>query len=301
MVSAPPGSDKVLASVVRQGFFTGDGISAKWEQLGSAVVGNRTSSIQYDPTNPAIFWQSGTYGPGVFRTSDGGSSFTRLGNVQHIQTVGVDFGDPARATLVAGTHESNQLFRTNDGGGTWVDITAPLGPQSESGDIMSILVVDARTYVVGTIQGSKSGIYRTTDGGKTFARVYNGPVVGQVVTAAPGGAAYWLLRDGAGVVRSTDAGATWQLMGGAGRILAQAPQVVRLPDGRLVTVGQRLIVSADEGATWKPFGGALPYAPLGLTYSDAQKAFYIWRWACANDAPNDVTPGSIMRLDASGL
>jgi hypothetical protein len=96
------------------------------------------------------FWESGIYNAGgVYRTTDDGTTLLALGNVTHNDSISVDFTDPMRQTLLAGTHEqSGHLFRSTDGGNTWTDI----GPNLPTGTGFSsqALVIDAQTHLLGT-------------------------------------------------------------------------------------------------------------------------------------------------------
>ena len=111
-----------------------------WSKLGSgagsAQITNRISAIVYDPEHPGTFWESGIYnGGGVYRTTDHGKTFEQLGDVTHCDSVSVDFSDPERKTLLAGTHEqSSKLFRSLDGGKTWQRVLYR-GPNIGASDI----------------------------------------------------------------------------------------------------------------------------------------------------------------------
>ena len=305
-VSARPDGDGVVAGVALHGLFASTGgATTTWQPLGggkgSSVITNRMSSVLYDPANPGVFWESGIYnGGGVYRTGDGGASFTALGDVRHIDMIAVDLTDPARSTMLAGMHESNVVYRSSDGGRTWADVSVALGAPGDVGFAASVHVADQKVHLVGTRNGAKSGVYRTADGGLTWARTWTTPVVGRMIVARDG-AWFWLLESGNGVIKSTDAGATWKRTGGSGRIAPASTSLLQLPDGRLASWGASVVVSADGGVSWKAFGSSLPYAPWGLTYSAAQKAFYVWRFDCFATGDNPVPADAIMRMDAASL
>ena len=96
---------------------------------------------------------------------------SRRGMVTHNDSVSVDFTDPQRQTLLAGTHEqSGHLFLSTNGGAMWTDI----GPKLPAGTGFSsqALVIDAKTYLLGAYTYSNSGrglgVFRTIDGGQTL-------------------------------------------------------------------------------------------------------------------------------------
>jgi photosystem II stability/assembly factor-like uncharacterized protein len=296
ILSAVPGSDRIMAGVALKGLWANNSGST-WTHLGegagSDTISNRPSWIVYDPTNSAMFWESGIYGNGggVYRTTDGGNTFLRLGSVFHDDFVSVDFSDPARKLLLAGGHEMSQtVWRSLDGGQNWTNIgtTLPANTQHSTNP----LTVNAQTYVVnssgGGAQGSTVGVYRTTNGGTSWQQVSTqGPSGPPLVTAT--GTIYWPLYFGS-LLKSTDSGVTWTQVGSN----LQAVPPIQLPDGTLVAVGQtNLMRSADGGATWAAIGAALPYAPASLIYSPSRQAFFISHWNCGPV----VLPDAVMKLD----
>ncbi len=285
LLSARPCTDEVIAGVALAGLFmTNDG-GATWNPLGtgagSAVITNRPSSIVYDPEHPEVFWESGIYnGGGVYRTDDGGSTFVQLGDFGHNDLVSVDFSDPERKTLLAGSHEQTQrLMHSNDGGQTWTDI----GPNlpAVSNFISAPLVIDASTFLVGACgyADATCGVFRSTDAGLTWENTAPDlPVVARPLWTADD-AIYWSTIYDSGIARSDDRGQSWTKI--AEGIVSGHP--VALADGRIMDVTvDHVVVSADAGVTWTPVGEPLPFKPAGVTFSAATKTMYVWQWDCGN-------------------
>ncbi|MEO5511130.1 MAG: hypothetical protein ABIS27_10930, partial [Longimicrobiales bacterium] len=162
------------------------------------------------------------------------------------------------------------------GGAAAVAVDPPhfeyMGPPS-AGRIASIAGIsnDTLTYYAGAASG---GVWKTTDGGRTFAPVFDGQAVQAIgaIAVAPsdprtvwaGTGEAWVIRDadvtGDGIYRSTDAGATWQNMGlretgRIGRIIVHPtnPQIVFVCAlGRTTAPQQERGVyrTMDGGATW---------------------------------------------------
>jgi photosystem II stability/assembly factor-like uncharacterized protein len=301
LVSADPARDVVIAGIALQGLWESADDSADWSRLGqgaeSAEITNRPSSIVYDPENPDTFWESGIYnGGGVYRTDDAGQTFRQLGDAAHIDLVSVDLTDPARSTLLAGVHEQPVLLRSADGGETWSDVSS--GLPDGIGFARSSLVIDSQTYLLGTGEGPASGIFRTTDGGATWERVHDGGVAGAPLVSTDG-TIYFVRDGGLGVLASSDQGVTWKVL--PSPVVADAPApLVELPDGSLATLGPGFVVrSEDRGATWLPLGPRLPYAPVGLVYSEFRNAFYVWTADCDLEHDNPIRSDSILRLDVT--
>jgi photosystem II stability/assembly factor-like uncharacterized protein len=281
---AHPTSDRLLTTVAKHGLWASSDGGGSWQQLwpgaGAAQITNRGSSIVFDPQRADTFWESGIYnGPGVYRTTDNGSTFTALGDAHHIDGVSVDLSDPNRQTLLAGGHEQKQtLYRSADGGATWtnVGLNLPAG----SNFCTNPLVIDRNVHLVGCsgYGGGTDGVFRTTDGGKTWAPTSTAPAAALPLWASDG-TIYWSLIYDRGLIKSTDQGKTWSQPIAAGTLKTGHP--IELPDGRLVAAGPKtLMLSVDKGATFTPVGAMLPFNPNSITYSAHRSAFYIEQFDC---------------------
>ncbi len=294
-LAAHPARDMLITSVARHGLWASTDGGGSWHQLwptaGATQITNRGSSIVFDPMHPDTFWESGIYnGPGVYRTTDGGLTFTALGSAHHIDAVSVDLGDPMRLTLLAGGHEQKQtLYRSADGGNTWtnVGINLPAGTNFCTHG----LVIDANIHLVGCsgYAGGTDGVFRTTDGGKSWTPTTTAPAAGLPLRATDG-TLYWALIYDRGLIKSTDQGRTWTQTVQGGVLKTVSP--LELPDGRIVAVGPRtMMISADKGVTFRALGAPLPFNPNSLAYSSQRSAFFIEQFDCGNA----VVPHAISR------
>jgi photosystem II stability/assembly factor-like uncharacterized protein len=294
-LGARPDQDMMVAGISRNGLFAASAASDQWSPLGAGsrdAINNRLSQILDDPANQQTFWEAGIYGPGVYRTDDNGATFHALGGIDHIDSVSVDFSDPARRTLLAGRHESSTVYRSSDGGAHWDELS---GLPPDIGNAAAPYVVDANTYLVGSFAGPGSGVHRTTDGGATWTKVFDKGVAGPPV--ARDGTIVWLQDGGSAVISSTDGGATWTAVNTGGFVNGTA--MIGLPDGGLASWhGKQVAMSPDGGRTWKFVGPPMPYQPNGIAWSAAGNTFYAWRFDCA-DGDNPPTADSIIRLDAA--
>ena len=307
LVAAVPGQNKVLAFAGEgygpaSGWCTVNG-GTTWTEIGkgagSAKLTVQPLGILSDPEHPETFWVFGNFAGasgGVLRSSDGGDTFVGL-HCQEAEGLSVDFSDPKRQTLVIGRHEhSQEVYKSADGGRTWTDIgkTLPAGTARSQYP----LVIDAQTYLIGcsftipygtgSAKGT-SGIYRTTDGGATWALVSPLPVFQSPLVV--GGKIYWshyntATSDG-GLLVSGDKGLTWKAVTAGG--LNHAVMPMELPGGKIAAMTKKkfLTSSADGGVTWTDATPSMSLGnPAGATYNTALKAFFSWQ-----------VNGSVKRLD----
>lgn len=154
--------------------------------------------------------------------------------------------DVARAgdALVA-VGDRGFILRSSDNGDTWIQQTSPVGVM-----LTGVRMLDATN---GWAVGHDAVILKTTDGGATWAKVFDDPDLETPLFdiwfddpqhgIAVG--AYGL------IVETKDGGATWEDR----RITEDEPHlyvIERLPDGGLIAAGEMgsIFKSADTGATW---------------------------------------------------
>jgi photosystem II stability/assembly factor-like uncharacterized protein len=284
-MAAVPGTDMIIAGVSETGLWASSDAGKTWIRLGAkdtTPISNHPYQILFDPKNPRTFWETGNSGPGVFRTDDGGESFHRLGNIDNVDGIGIDFTDEQRKTIVVGIHDQpRSVQRSSDGGQTWKLIGDKLPANTNISN--NVLVFDANNYVVnaagwkrdGTQVGAQLlayGTFRTQDGGASFAKVSDSGPSGPALVASDG-AIYWQTLWNNGLIKSTDQGKTWQQLPGAVKV-----NPIELPGGKLVAaIDSQLHVSADRGKTWEKFGEPVPFEPSGLTYCAKTRSLYAWR------------------------
>jgi photosystem II stability/assembly factor-like uncharacterized protein len=295
----------LIAGIAQRGLWVSQDGGNSWQAMDPGADGGRTTTITnrptclvFDPLNAATFWESGIYdGAGVFVTTDNGNTFASLGSVASNDLVSVDFSDPNRQTILVGAHETPRvLFRSTDGGMTFTNIGANL----PDGSYCTLpILIDSQVHLVGCYGGTgTSGIYRTPDGGATWANVSTSGG-GAAPLRASDGSIYWVGPSDQGLTRSTDDGQTWIDTGVAPFVLSTTTPV-ELPDGRIATIGasHAIVASGDHGKTWNLVSTVPPYLDAsGLIYSKEQKAFYIWHSTCGFDGPIPVPTDAILRYD----
>ena len=224
------------------------------------------------------------YGDGLYRSIDGGKSFSRVGleNSEHIGKIVVHPTDGNTVFVAAQgplwkSGGDRGLYKTSDGGKTWTKILnisddtgvneVHLDPSNP--DIMYATAYQRRRHTWVLIDGGpESGIYKSTDGGKTWRTINRGlpggdkgriglaisPINPEVVYAAVEAA------DGqSGFYRSADRGETWQRQSS---YVSSSPQyyqeIVACPHkfDRIYALDTLLMVSEDGGKNFSPLGEA---------------------------------------------
>jgi hypothetical protein len=187
--------------------------------------GGRISSIAIHPTNPSIVY-AGSASGGVWRSTNGGATWTPLTDFQCTLSTGAVAIDPVDPTIVyVGTGEPAVssgcgLLRSFDSGNSWTEINGAgvLAPSNGTRANQTYRILVDRTTAgsrTGTVllYAASNGLHRSTNSGGNWATVLTGfitdvradPVTPNVYYAARANAG----SAANGIYRSTDAGATW--------------------------------------------------------------------------------------------
>ncbi len=145
--------------------------------------GNRADAIVGVPGNPLIDFVGAASG-GIFKSVDGGVHWTPVFDKQDVQSIGALAVAPSAPNEIwAGTGEAfyirnstsigNGIYKSTDGGVTWTHMGL-----DHTGRIARIVVDPQNPDIVfaaavgsGFGPSPDRGVFRTTDGGKTWTRV----------------------------------------------------------------------------------------------------------------------------------
>ncbi|HEX3551672.1 MAG TPA: glycosyl hydrolase [Thermoanaerobaculia bacterium] len=253
--------------------------------IGPAVMGGRIAAIDAVPQDPLTIYV-GAAGGGVWRSTDGGVAWKPVfdDNVQSIGAIAIDLKHPK--TVWVGTGESwtrnstsvgDGLYKTTDGGDSWQRAGLE---NSERIARIQVSPGDGNTVWVcatGHLWDSHPdrGVYKTTDGGKTWRKVlFVDPDTGCSDLAVDPQdpailyAGMWQFRrtpwsfrsggKGSGLYKSTDGGETWRTLksglpaGDKGRIaVAVAPSRSSVVYALVEAEKTALFRSDDTGESWR--------------------------------------------------
>ncbi len=260
----------------------------KLRAIGPAVTSGRVVAIAVNPNDRAKYFVGAASG-GVWKTDNDGATWTPVFDGEGSYSIGAIALDPKDPNVVwVGTGENNSqrsvsygdgIYKSEDGGKSWKNVGL------KHSEHIGRIAIDPRNsntvYVAaeGPLwgPGGDRGVFKTTDGGKTWKNVLSisentgvadvalDPEDPDVLYAA----AYqrrrhvWTLIDGgpeSAIYKSTDAGATWNKlksglpsvdMGRIGLAISPADHNVVYATVEAADKKGGIFRSQDRGATWE--------------------------------------------------
>lgn len=256
-----------------------------WTSLFDSQPNPSIGAVAVAPSNPSVVWvgtgeannrQSASWGDGVFKSTDGGKTWSHMGldDTQAIGRVVIDPTNPDIVYIAAvghlwGANSERGLFKTSDGGKTWNKVLfinddtgvtdVAIDPQSPT--TLYAAAYERRRTVWGFNGGGPgSGIYKSTDGGVTWTKLSTNLPTGDIGRTAVAvyrknpNIVYALIQNGkdGGVFRSEDKGATWKRMSAEDPRPSYFSQIRIDPnnDLRIWMGGVNLYYSEDGGKTF---------------------------------------------------
>ncbi|CAN5900002.1 hypothetical protein BH11GEM2_BH11GEM2_14220 [soil metagenome] len=212
--------------------------SLRFRFIGPATMSGRITDVAVSESDPTLMYIASATG-GVWKTTDNGTTVAPVFDKQNVHSVGalgLFQGDPNVVWVGTGEATNRQssgwgdgIYKSTDGGRTWTNMGLP-----ESGHIARIVTHPtnrdiAYVAVPGKLwaPSAERGLYKTSDGGRSWQRVLAGNDDTGVTEVAMDpsdpntlyAATYQRRRQAFGFVgggpgsalwKSTDAGATWR-------------------------------------------------------------------------------------------
>ncbi|MEO6778779.1 MAG: hypothetical protein ABI194_04935 [Gemmatimonadaceae bacterium] len=297
----------VIAAAASGGVWKSTNAGTTWtpifDHYGSSSIGD----VKIFQPDPRILWvgtgepnnrNSVAWGDGIYKSTDGGATFTNVGlkNTFQIARIVTHPRSPdtvyvaAIGNLWASTGDRG-VFRTTDGGKSWQKLGGGLPNDAATGATDLVMdptdpnILYAAFYQRQRLpwrfnSGSTTGgIFKTIDGGKTWTKLTRGLPAGElgrigldvyrqnpktvmaIVEAAPGSED--LKTAGSGVYRSDDGGATWTYLNRYNNRPFYYSQI------RINPSDDNLVYLLTTSFQWSTDGGktfSLARAPFGPNY-----------------------------------
>ncbi|MEO0884170.1 MAG: glycosyl hydrolase [Pseudomonadota bacterium] len=215
-----------------------------WTPLFDDQSSYSIGSIGLDPSDPSRVWV-GTgenhggrhigFGDGIYKSNDGGASWEKMGleASEHISKIIVHPEDPNTVWVASqgplwSPGGERGVFKTTDGGETWTNVLSS-GEYTGATDLIADPRNPDRLYVAmwqhhRTVAayvggGPESGIWKSEDGGETWAELENGlpegnmGKIGLAISPIRPDVVYAAIEEDrrtGGIWRSTDRGGSWE-------------------------------------------------------------------------------------------
>lgn len=157
-------------------------IGLKWRSIGPALTSGRIGDLAVHPTQKGTYYVAAASG-GVWKTVNNGTTYEPIFDGQGSFSIGCVTLDPSNPNTVwVGTGENNNqrsvcygdgIYRSQDGGKSWENMGL-----KNSEHIGRIIVHPTNSDIVWVAaigplwsEGGDRGVYKTTDGGKTWEQV----------------------------------------------------------------------------------------------------------------------------------
>jgi len=270
-----------------------------WRLVGP-YRGGRTLAVTGVVGEPNTYY-FGSVGGGVWKTTDGGISWTPMSDKEKLASIGaIAVGESDPNVVYVGTGEAcirnnilqgNGMFKSTDAGKSWHFIglgdTRHIGRLAVNPKNPDIVFVAALGHAYG--RNPERGIFRSTDGGKSWQKVlYKDDQTGAIdVVFDPSNsnilyAALWQAYrtpysmvsggPGSGLYRSTDGGSTWTQIQGNGfapGVLGRIGVAVSAEPNRIYA-----LVEADKGGLYRSDDGGEHWRLINEDRRFRQRAWY---------------------------
>ncbi len=284
-----------------------------WEFLGPSYIedgswsdgianSGRMSFILPHPTNPNIIYVA-TAGGGVWKTTDGGNTWTPLTDNLPVLTSGALAFDPTNPDIIYyGTGEQHYcsvcfpgdgLFKSTDGGNTWIKIASTL----QVGSYISRIIINPNTGRI--LIASDKGVVYSDDGGNSWVNSFVSDHVNDMVYRSDNPNIMFISTRQSGVYKSNDGGNSWSLVSGlpnSGYFRAQLAISKSNPNVMYVGFGA---TNYNLHSFWKSTDGGNSWTQLSVPNYQNSQGFYNHAIIVHPNDPNIVLAGGVHNYGSS--
>ncbi len=286
----PTDTSRWFIAIASGGVWRTTNAGTTWEPVFDGEGSYSIGCVTIDPHDPSVVWvgtgennsqRSVSFGDGVYKSVDGGDSWTNMG-LETSEHVGNIIVDPRDSDVVYVASQGplwnsggeRGLYKTTDGGETWERILhvsddtgiAEVRQHPSDPDVLLASAYQRRRHVWTLINGGpESGLYRSDDGGASWTEIEKGlPSVdmgriGMCISPADPEVVYAIVdaaRDEGGFFRSTDRGRSWEKRSDYTAGGDYYNEIFCDPEDidRVYSMDVWMQVTEDGGKTFKPVG-----------------------------------------------
>jgi len=229
-------------------------------------------ALAVDPASSDVVY-AGLDGGGVYRTTDGGATWTQSGlSDVTVASIAIDPANPS--VLFAGADDG--VYRSTDGGFSWTQVNGTLYITSVVIDPTNTSVAYAGSLAHGNVRGT---VVKSTDGGATWSPSGNGIRANRIyaLAIAPSNSSWLYAGTNSTVYRTKDGGASWKKIS-AGIVSGQIVFLAVDPtDNKAAFAAGYGVFKTIDGTTWsrtKARAGPLAVDPSNpvVVYAALQKS-----------------------------
>ena len=256
--------------------------------IGDVAVAPSDPNILYAGSGEGLQRPDLSVGNGMYRSNDAGKTWKWLGlkEVQQIGGLAVHPTDPNIVFVAAlghpyGPNEERGVYRSSDGGKTWskslyIDentgaIQVSFDPNDPNTLYADMWAGRQGPWENGAWNGENSGLFKSTDGGKSWKKLTNGlPTtaqglgrIGFCIAPSNSKRIYATVDAGkeGGIYRSDDAGENWKLIQADNRFWGRGSDFAEIkadPKNENIVYTANVVTwrSEDGGYNWTAFRGA---------------------------------------------
>jgi photosystem II stability/assembly factor-like uncharacterized protein len=272
-IAVNPGDPQVVYAGATGFVYRSDDAGATWAPVSNGLPNEDVVALACASTEPPVLYAVVGLKNDVYISDDGGANWTRLGKIDapmggFVKKLCVAPADQQSLYFVS---VSFTLMHSPNGGATWLPMGEGL-PGDRGGEVnvltLALHPTDPNIVYAGTggFVGQGHGVYKSTDGGRTWAPANRGMLDYRVTAVAIDPSdpqVVYAGGDSGDLFKSTDGGDTWTKLTEALNVQPySAPRTIHaiLVDpqdaNRVFLLGDNssLMFSADGGQSWQLLG-----------------------------------------------